>query len=94
MMKLNGSFMKLLNEEEKDRLNISIANTNINNPQNGHCNEISLFGSTPIHVPIEKTMKTSKTLSYLNIKQTLNELKTRSNSRKDKIISNSIIQDF
>lgn len=93
-MKLNGSFMNLLNEEEKDRVNISMGNGNGNSPQNGHCNEISLFGSTPIPVPIEKTMKTSKTLSYLNIKQTLNQLKTRSNSRKGKTTPNTIIQGF
>lgn len=38
-------------------------------------------------------MKTSKTLSYLNIKQTLQQLKTRSNSRKGKS-NTTIIQGF
>jgi hypothetical protein len=93
-LKLNGSFMNLLNEEEKDRANISMGNGNGNSPQNGHCNEISLFGSTPISPPVEKTMKNSKTLSYLNIKQTLHQLKTRSNSRKGKVTTNTIIQGF
>lgn len=92
-LKLNGSFLNLLNEEEKDRANISMGNGNGNSPQNSYSNQISLFGSNPIPVPIEKT---SKTLSYLNIKQTLNQFKTRSDSCKAKTTpnNNTVIQGF